>query len=310
MRDSLKLLRLLSLPGIFCVLTLFSPPGTASNTAMVIKYAAGSAADARPGHNYAYELMHLILAQTKAEYGDYRLEPYVAELDEKRQAVLMTQGDLINLSGNSSGTAVARSGSIQIPFDIYRGLLGHRICLTNAVSRTRFNAITDLNSLKKIRIGQSMGWSDSEIYSFNKLPLIQASTFDGLLGMLAAGRFECLALGITEIQRIYESSHTKMPKLEIEKNLLIYYEYPFYFYISAKYPQIAERFITGMKKIQANGEFDRLFNQYFSQSLDDLNIKSRRVICLQSPFMNKENQCKQVEPIHSHDEKPPLHNQQ
>lgn len=310
MRDSLKVLRLLSLSAIFCVLTLFSLPGTASNTVMVIKYPAGGAADKRLGLNYAYELIQLILTQTTAEYGDYRVEPYVAELDEKRQAVLMMQGDLINLSGSSSGTAVARSGSIQIPYDIYRGLLGHRICLTNSDSKTQVNAITDLNSLKKIRIGQSMGWADSEIYNFNKLSLILASTFDGLLAMLAAGRYECLALGVTEIQKIYENSHAQMPKLEIEKNLLIYYEYPFYFYISAKYPEIAERFKMGMKKILDNGEFDRLFSRYFSQNLDSLNIKSRRVICLQSPFMNKKIQCQQAEPINSPDKKPPLHNQQ
>lgn len=303
MRKSFKVCHLLGLSAVFCIALFFSTWCVAADSVMVIKYATGHAPDTRHGYDYAYELMRLILEETKAEYGDYRIEAYVTELDAKRQAVLLTQGDLINLSGNSSGTVVAGSESIRIPFDIYRGLLGRRVCLTNGGSATRFDSVTDLNSLKNIRVGQSKGWADIEIYNFNKLPLVQASTFEGLLGMLIAGRFECLALGINEIGSIYESNRGKMPKLQIEKSLLLYYEYPFYFYISAKYPKLAERFKVGMEKIQANGEFDQLFIFYFRKNLDALNIKSRRVICLQSPFIDKKTQCQNMESINSLDEK-------
>lgn len=308
MHKPLKICNALHLPIMLCIAALFSVLASASDSVMVIKYATGHPPDTRHGYDYSYELMQLILEETKAEYGDYRIEAYVTELDAKRQAILLTQGDLINLSGNSSGTKVAGSESIQIPFDIYRGLLGRRVCLTTAGNNAHFDSVTDLNSLKNIRVGQSKGWSDIDIYNFNDLSLVLAPTFEGLLGMLVAGRFECLALGINEVGGIYESNRGKMPKLQIEKSLLLYYEYPFYFYISAKYPKIAERFKKGMEKIQANGDFDKLFSFYFRKNLEALNIKSRKVICLQSPFIDTKNQCQNIESINTLDEKALFHN--
>src|SRR6478752_4830037 len=107
MLKPLKLLHLLSLRAVFCIALLFSGWSSASDSVMTVKYATGHPPDTRHGYDYSYELMQLILEETKAEYGDYRIEPYVTELDAKRQAVLLTQGELINLSGTSSGTAVA-----------------------------------------------------------------------------------------------------------------------------------------------------------------------------------------------------------
>lgn len=274
--------------GIYLLL-MYSLVG-ATEPPMIIKYPNNGTH--LPTFLYRFELIELLLKETKTEYGDYHIAVYDgSDPGVKRQALLISQGEQINVLWASPGTAIANADVIVIPVDILQGMLGHRICLINRSNSSVFDAVTDLNSLRQIRLGQGLGWSDVEIYSFNKIPTILPPTFEGLFGMLATKRFDCLPLGIDEINSIYESKVTTIPMLGIEQSLQIYYDFPIYLYVSAKYPRIAERLKAGMKKIQANGKLDRLFKRYFHGIHDNLHLNKRRVICLKSPYLPLDKQC-------------------
>jgi hypothetical protein len=73
--------------------------------------------------------------------------------------------------------------------------------------------------------------------------------------------------------------------------LLIVYDFPIYFYVSKKFPEIAKRFELGLKKLADNGEFEKLFRQYHEKNLAQLNLTQRKIICLKSPFMSVQRQC-------------------
>lgn len=283
---------------VFIVLMISNPLSWAKEITMVIKYPKFEGIS-EERQSYRLELIKLILERTKAEYGDYRLERYIGQdPGAKRQAILVSNGDAINMVWSSPGTVIAKAGVIPIPIDILRGLLGHRVCLINHNNKLNFNAITDVNSLQSIRIGQGLGWTDIAIYNFNNITPISASTFDGLVGMLAANRFDCAPLGINEIEDIYKEKRSDMPMLSIEPSLLIYYDFPVYFYVSARYPRIAERIKKGLQTIHNSGEFDRLFDRYYHDKFKALNVKERRVICLKSPYLPEDKQCPNVNKIY------------
>ncbi len=273
---------------------------TAAASSMVIKYGKHEdMLDAR--QHYKHELIKLILEQTKAEYGNYRIEPHViSDPGVKRTAKLLSEGDLENLDWNSPGGVIGNADVITIPIDILRGLLGYRICLVNRTGSANFAEVLDASTLNGIRIGQSSSWTDYDIYTFNKIMPVSAPTLDGLLLMLAYNRFDCLALGATEIEDIYHEKLATMPMLAIEKSLLIYYDFPVYFFVSKKYPLLAERFKKGLQALQANGEFDKLFNRYFQHKLAGLDMPNRHVICLKSPYFLAVNQCRNLEQINLH----------
>jgi hypothetical protein len=260
---------------------------------MVIKYPKfENELDAR--HQYQRELIKLILEQTRAEFGDYKIEQTLSNNSGvKRHAILIGQGEQINLLWNSPGTVIAHANVIPIPVDILRGLLGYRICLISRNNRVDFSSLTDVTSLQKISIGQGRGWSDVDIFHFNNIDLVLSPTLDSLLGMVAANRFDCLLLGAAEIEGIYQENIATMHMLTIEPSLAVYYDFPTYFYISEKFPKIAERFLKGMNMIQENGEFEQLFNRYYKNALEKLNMKSRHTICLRSPYLPLANQCPQ-----------------
>lgn len=266
-----------------------SLPAFATENSMVIKYVNRGETDAR--HSYKFELIKLILDVTKSKYGSYHIEPYVRDPGSKRQAALISEGEQINLLWASPGTTIAEANAIEIPIDILRGLLGHRICLINASDQTLFESVTDKKTLKGIRIGQSSGWEDLKVYSANDLTTIQATTYEGLFGMLYFKRFECLALGADEITQAFHEKSAFSPQLAIEESLIIKYDYPIYFYVSSKHPTIAKRILDGLKIIQSTDQFNQLFNRYFRRNIEKLHLHKRKIICLESPFLPQKNQC-------------------
>lgn len=280
--NSLILVLCLAMGSCYCLAA--KPP-------MLIKYPSFTNAPKAPDA-YRLQLIALILEQTRGEYGDYQMERPQFDADSsKRQALLLDEGSRVNVMLSSPGTSISQVDVIAIPFDILRSLLGNRVCLINRNQKVDFSQVKDSASLSSISLGQGFGWTDLDIYAFNNIQPKTAPTFDGLITMLAASRFGCLPLGVDEINPILQDYAVQWPSLGIEPSLLIQYDFPVYFYISAKEPLLAERFKLGIKKIQANGEFDRLFAQFYQKKLDNLHVNKRRVICLKSPYLPLENQC-------------------
>jgi hypothetical protein len=275
----------------FVVFAFFSAAVFAKPEVMVVKYSGNIVKDHRPGHNYILDLMKLVLEQTRPEFGDYQLQIIPKELTAMRKALLVSEGEVINISDSPPLSLIANAGVIPIPMDIFKGLLGYRECIINSSVNKNLDAIKDINMLRNITIGQGLGWPDVEVYSFNNIKTATSSSFDGLFGMLAFNRFDCLALGLNEIDLIYADKKNSFPVISVDKKLLILYEYPFYFYVSDKHPKIADRFDKGMKKIILNKQFDMLFDTYFHGTTAGLDIKNRNLICLESPFSAKKNQC-------------------
>lgn len=248
-----------------------------------------------PKNGYRAELYRLLLESTRAEFGDYELRSYTQAAAARRQAQLLGEGEQLNVHWASPGTPVSMGNVIQIPVDIQRGLLGYRVCLTTESSRAPWQSVVDINSLRQIRIGQVDSWPDFDIYRTNHLNITGTPSLGGLYAMLASNRFDCLALGADEVQTIYRAQKPLIPALRVESSLLIYYEFPVYFYVSGKHPEIARRLRRGFEIIQQNGEFDRLFERYFAQDLAQLQLPKRQLVCLISPFIAPAEQCRHPE---------------
>jgi hypothetical protein len=246
-----------------------------------------------PKNTYRAELYKLLLDVTRPEFGDYQLQSYTGAIAARRQALLMSEGVQLNVHWASPGTPIAEADVIKIPVDIQRGLLGYRVCLTTAPINFPWADVVDLKSLELVRIGQVDSWPDSDIYTFNRLNLVGTPSFDGLFEMLAANRFDCLALGVDEVGTIYREKKAKFANMRIEESLIIHYEFPVYMYVSAKRPDIAKRLRRGFEIIQHNGQFDGLFERYVARDLVTLKLQSRRIICLKSPYIALAGQCSQ-----------------
>ncbi len=240
---------------------------------------------------YQIEMIYEAFEITRPEFGNYQLKPYGLARSSERQAALINEGKLLNLLTASPGTAIAKVDVIPVKVDILRGLLGYRICLINARTPPNLTQTVDAATLTHVRIGQGLDWTDFDIYKYNDIEPIQGPNLESLYPMLGFNRFDCIALGVNEVTFKYNEQKKQFPFLAIEPSLLIYYEFPIYFYVSKKFPLLAKRLQLGLNKLQESGRFDELFNQYHAQNLSSLQLSSRRVICLKSPYLHNKDQC-------------------
>jgi hypothetical protein len=255
---------------------------------MVVSHLQPSGYDAH--YAYRYQLIKDALEITRADYGDYQLRPYKSVTTSARNAQLISEGDQLNLYWTSPGTPVSSAEVIEIPVDILNGLLGYRVCLTNQYAATDLSNVKDTRTLANIKIGQAM-WSDRAVYRANQLTIVDAPSFDSLFMMLSAKRFDCIAFGVDEVVRIYDTKKLQYPFLKIDSHLLIHYYYPVYLYVSKKHPLLAQRIAMGLKKMKSNGDFDRLFYKHHSEGLERLHLQTRNLVCLKSPYQQEHETC-------------------
>lgn len=264
-----------------------------TDSPMVVSYHRDDANDTQ--NRYQFDLIEMALEITRAEFGDYVLRPYSGAPTAKRQSILLSQGKLMNIQWASPGTPIAQADVTVIPVNILHGLLGLRLCLVNREQLPRFANIHSLDDLRQIRIGQGQDWTDTLIYKLNGVPLLEAVGLPQLFPILATRRFDCLALGANELLVKYAEQQETYPEMVIEPGLLLYYDFPTYLYVSRRHPQLAERITLGLQKLQASGADEQLFWRYFARKLAPLNLDKRRIICLKSPYLPAEEQCR--EPI-------------
>lgn len=251
-----------------------------------------------PGHGflhiYKVELIKRALEVTREEYGDYELKEFNGDNpNDQRRVLLINEGSLVNLLWAPSGSIVTKAEVIDIPVDVLQGLLGYRVCLKNANAHASLSDVKNLEDLRKIRIGQGEEWPDVNIYEANQIKPVLAPTLRSLFDMLGYKRFDCLPFGANEAAYVLDQRKTLYPFLELDDQLLLYYEFSIHFYVSKRFPRIAERLILGLEKLQASGEFDQMFKRYHAADLKRLNLKSRHVVCLKSPYVESQNQCSQ-----------------
>jgi len=178
----------------------FSAPNNAAEP-MVVSYLKLDDFDVH--YRYRHQLIEQILEITRPEFGSYQLKPYTSLTSSIRYGQLLSEGQQINLLWVSPGTPIAKADAVIIPVDILKGLLGYRVCLINETALPNLNAINDLASFGKIKIGQAL-WPDREVYRFNKITEIDAPTFSALFKMLGAKHFDCIPLGIDEVEQVYQ----------------------------------------------------------------------------------------------------------
>ncbi len=279
-------IRLLLMAAGLCLATFLSAQ---TPKPMEVRYASP------PGHAflhvYKVELIRRALEVTREEFGDYELREFNGDNpNDQRRVLLINDGSLVNLLWAPSGSIVTKAEVIEIPGDVLQGLLGYRVCLKNTNAHKSFIDVKNLDDLRKIRIGQGEEWPDVNIYEANQIKPILAPTLRSLFEMLGYKRFDCLPFGANEAAYVLNQRKTLYPFLELDDQLLLYYEFSIHFYVSKRFPRIAERLTLGLKKLEETGEFDTMFRQYHAADLKLLNLKQRRVICLKSPYVESE-QC-------------------
>ncbi|WP_027330411.1 substrate-binding periplasmic protein [Marinimicrobium agarilyticum] len=228
---------------------------------------------------YANALLEMTLTLSERRYGPYELVRQTGETVIKRQLLELENGDNLSVA-ISMPMPEWLEKTERVPLPIMKGLASYRLFLARRKNVAAFNAIDNLDALKKLRIGQGPGWSTGKILEDGGFKVVYGGPYPTLLPMLNADRFDLLMRSVYEAAAELKRYQPDMPELAVVDGIALYTYLPMYFFVSKTQPVLAERIEYGLALAYKNGQLDELFNRYFSGSLAMLNLENRRVFYL------------------------------
>jgi hypothetical protein len=237
------------------------------------------------------EILHAALEITKPQFGPYELAAsahgmnearYLTELENEGKASSITHVNVVwsSTSNEKENTLLP----IRIP--LRKGILGYRIALIAKDKQAEIDRVKTVEDLRRLVIGQGLGWGDVVLYQDNGLKVTTAS-YTNLFPMTALGRFDLFPRGISEVFAEFAIHAKDNPNLAIEQNLLIYYPWPYYFFFNKIDGALKTRVETGIRMMMADGSFDAIFKKYNKEAIERADFKHRRIIVLKNTMLPK-----------------------
>lgn len=229
---------------------------------------------------YVVELLQLALEHSG---GDYRLEPSLEPVPQSRaqHSVEQNDGNFQVMWAMTTREREAVLAPIRIP--IYKGLIGWRVPLVRAEQAQRLAAVTNLDALKALRIGQRHDWPDTAILRANGLTVLTSPSYEGLFRMLQAGRFDLFPREVVVAWDEEKRAREQGLDLAVDEHLVLHYPTALYFFTSKARPDLTAALERGLERAIADGSFERLFQRRHGESIRRARLDQRRVIELQNP---------------------------
>lgn len=240
-------------------------------------------------YDYHWEILRTALEYTERRFGPFQLYPS-SPMTEKRQVFELSNqtGKLTVMFRGADQNLENNLTPVRIPVDL--NLAGYMIFLIRKEDQDLFDGINTLDDLRQYSIGLGADWLDIEVLESNGFNVITGTNYDGLFRMLLNKRFDCFQRSAVEILDEYDQRKSTMGNLHIEKNLILYYPWPMYFWFSdnAEGILLAERAEEGMLQMIEDGTYYRIFDKYFEEDIARLNLSDRRLLRISNPLLSPE----------------------
>jgi len=229
--------------------------------------------------SYFYKLLLLVLAKTEATDGPYQVKFHPKPLSTERFLVELKNGGAINLMWTTSNKK-REQDLLPIRISLLKDLNSYRIFLIRAEDQPKFDKVHSVDDLRKLNAGLGSQWPDTDVMRDNDLNVVTSLNYDSLFKMLAAKRFDYFPRGLYEVWD--EAELHKDMGLTIEKNLMLYYDAPFYFFVNKTNLPLASRIERGLKIALEDGSFDELLMSVpgFKRGTEEQSNSHRRLFKL------------------------------
>lgn len=232
---------------------------------------------------YDYEVLKLSLDKTVKKYGEYELVPAL-KMNKKRAIITAKSNKTKNFILKISMAKELTKDLVYANFPVDRGITGYRISFISPDAKEKIKDDVSIENIKKLKIGQGIGWLDSDILKHNGFNIRELSNYKGAFYMVSHNRMDLFSRGANEIFSEYErNKNTK--GLEVDKKFVLYYPLPRFFFSHKSNYKAIKRIEEGLKIAYEDGSFDLLFNKYFKKSVDFVNLKDRKLYNLDNPFL-------------------------
>ncbi|WP_028671239.1 substrate-binding periplasmic protein [Saccharospirillum impatiens] len=231
-------------------------------------------------------ILRTALEKTRPDFGDFEMRSASAPMTSMRYSQELMAGRTPNVIWTS--TSVERETLLRpIRIPLRKGLLSYRVALTRAESQPEIDKVKTVEDLATLTLAQGIGWGDILVFEANGLT-VSTSEYESLFRMIDAGRVDLFPRGIGEVFEEWTVRREVLPNLTIEPNLLLFYPWPYYFFVQKDNVALAERLETGLLRMVEDGSFDAIFWHYHGEAIERARLPERRVIELTNPLLPPE----------------------
>lgn len=233
--------------------------------------------------NFFYPLLNLVLKKTEATDGPFVTEYYPHSLSSARILTKLKNNDNMHVVWTSTSADRERD-FLFIPISLLKELSNYRVLLIRKGDQKRFDAVTSLDELRKLKVGIGGHWPDAKLLQNNGFIITTSIYYESLFKMLVADRFDMFPRGLFEAWDDYEQ-HKDM-NIAVEERLLLHYPAPFYFFVNKNNKALADRIERGLRIAMEDGSFDELLLSIpaFKRGMEEFDAHSRRVFVLKPDY--------------------------
>lgn len=237
--------------------------------------------------DYGHRILQAALDATVENDGPYKFVYASDGMARNRALVELKTGNMINVYLAATRDEWEQQ-LIPIRIPVLKGLLGYRLFLIKRSAVGTFENLKTIEELKKLRAGLGGQWSTTAVMQALGFSIVTGTDYEGLFGMLDAGRFDYFPRGINEIYKEFEARKTLYPEMIIEPTKALYFTTPSYFFVSPQYPDLAARIKRGLLIIFENGVLDTEFNREFGDDLAAANLANRTILKVENKYLSSE----------------------
>lgn len=236
-----------------------------------------------PRKFYELEVLKTALEKTIEKYGEYELIPS-PRMNLKRAITTLKLNTIKNFILKMSITKELLDELAYANFPIDRGIVGYRVSFISPKMKNKIGDFNTLEKLKKLRIGQGIGWLDVDILRHNGFNVKTISDYEALFNMTVLNRIDLFSRGINEILGEYES-YKHIKNLDHDRTFVLYYPLPRFFFTHKSNEKAMKRIEEGLILAYKDGTLDKIFDKYYKNSIEFLHLENRKIYKLENPFL-------------------------
>lgn len=239
-----------------------------------------------PMEGFDRQLLKLALDKTVEDFGPYEVR-YAPEMTEARaQKIIRERSYPHPIRSDAAHPEVIRDPDFEyVPFPIYFGILGYRVCFVPEKLTQTFAEISTMKALYPFTHGQGEGWRDVEILRENGFKVKKAPNQVSLYKMVNAGRIDLFCRGTNEV--LNEKRHYNgLKNVKLDESFALYYPFPFFFYANSADLHVLDRLEKGILLAYEDGSMKKLWLKHFEESVLHSKLEERTIFTLENRYTN------------------------
>ncbi|TYC52155.1 hypothetical protein FMN50_19295 [Rhodobacterales bacterium] len=175
---------------------------------------------------------------------------------------------------------------IHIP--IRKGIQGYRLFLINKQDQAAIANVRTLADFQRFPTGAGTQWSVRPLLEGAGFEVVTTENYQNLFEMLRLRRFITFGRGLNEIYSEQAKFGTVNENLIMEQTLCLFIPLPTYFFVSPAHPELARDIENGLKRMIADGSFDRHFMEFYAGSIRRAHLDRRKILTIANPTLSKQ----------------------